>query len=75
MAINIEGASSAPVLAKLDFVEHKEVVGASIRSVGGEQCYRRIEGAISQAERLLADENFAELSNRFKTCDELTNNQ
>ncbi|XP_037029560.1 thymus-specific serine protease-like [Bradysia coprophila] len=65
-------ASSAPVLAQVDFVEYKEVVGASIRSVGGEECYRRLERAIGQAERLIADRNFAEFSNRFRTCEEIT---
>ncbi|XP_037040840.1 putative serine protease K12H4.7 [Bradysia coprophila] len=68
-------ASSAPVLAKVDFVEYKEVVGASIRSVGGEQCFRRIERAFIQAEQLITNGNFAEFSNRFRTCDELTNDQ
>lgn len=70
--IFISGASSAPVLAQVDFIEYKEVVGASIRSVGGEECYGRIERAISQAERLIAEGNFAEFSRRFKTCDEIT---
>ncbi|KAG4080000.1 hypothetical protein HA402_006312 [Bradysia odoriphaga] len=65
-------ASSAPVLAQVDFVEYKEVVGASIRSVGGEECYIRLERAIGQAERLIADRNFAEFSNRFRTCEEIT---
>lgn len=66
------GASSAPLLAKVDFIEYKEIVGASIRSVGGEECFRRFEGAFSQAEQLIAVGNFAEFSNRFRTCDELT---
>ncbi|KAJ6639188.1 putative serine protease K12H4.7 [Pseudolycoriella hygida] len=66
-------ASSAPVLAKVDFIEYKEVVGASIRSVGGEECYRRLEGAFSQAELLIENQNFVEFSNRFRTCDVLTN--
>ncbi len=69
-----KGASSAPLLAKVDFIEYKEVVGASIRSVGGEQCYRRIENAISHAEQLIANENFAEFSSRFRTCDVITRN-
>lgn len=60
------------MLAKVDFIEYKEIVGASIRNVGGEQCYRRLETAISQAEQLIANENFAEFSTRFRTCEVIT---
>ncbi|XP_036317876.1 putative serine protease K12H4.7, partial [Rhagoletis pomonella] len=36
-------ASSAPLLAKVNFVEYKVITGESIRLVGGEACYNRIE--------------------------------
>jgi len=64
-------ASSAPMFVKIDFHEYKEVVGASIRSVGGERCYRRLEGAFYRAEQLLTDRNFEEFSNLFRTCEEM----
>lgn len=59
---------------KVDFFEYNEVSGASIRSVGGEQCYRRLERAISQAEQLIEDQKFVEVSNRFRTCEVMTDN-
>lgn len=57
------------MFVKVDFLEYKEVVGASIRSVGGETCYRRLERAFSQAEQLLIDRNFETFSNHFRTCE------
>lgn len=65
-------ASSAPMLVKVDFQEYKEVVGASIRSVGGEECYQRLSRAFSQAEQLIFDKKFEEFSKLFRTCDELS---
>lgn len=64
-------SSSAPMFVKPDFFEYKEVVGAAVRSVGGEVCYRRLEGAFRQADQLFANGNFAEFSERFRTCDEM----
>ncbi|KAJ6642522.1 Thymus-specific serine protease [Pseudolycoriella hygida] len=64
-------ASSAPVFVKVDYFEYKEVVGASIRSVGGEECFQRLARAFDQAEQLFANRNFAEFSRTFRTCDEM----
>lgn len=64
-------ASSAPMFVKADNFEYKEVVGASIRSVGGEQCYQRLALAFSQAEQIFANRNFEEFSNTFRICDEM----
>jgi len=67
-------SSSAPMLVKVDFLEYKEVVGASIRSVGGEECYQRLSRAFNQAEQLISDESFDEFSTLFRTCDEMSDN-
>lgn len=64
-------SSSSPVFVKVDNFEYKEIVGASIRSVGGGQCFQRLAGAFSQADRLFADRNFAEFSRLFRTCEEI----
>lgn len=64
-------SSSAPMFVKVNFFEYKEVVGASIRSVGGEECYQRLSNAFAQAEQMFANRNFAEFSNIFRTCDEM----
>lgn len=65
-------ASSAPVLAKFNFNEYYEVVGAAIRHVGGENCFQRIAGAFKQAEQLISSKHFSEFSNLFRTCEEIS---
>lgn len=40
--------------------------------MGGEQCYRRLERAFSQAEQLIADQRNEEFSNLFRTCENVT---
>lgn len=61
-------ASSAPVLAKVDFVEYKEIVAASILSVGGRACYNRLELAFAQAEQLIAANRTEEFRQLFGFC-------
>lgn len=65
-------ASSAPMFVQVDYFQYKEVVGASIRSVGGEVCYQRLASAFSLAERMFADRRFEEFSSTFRTCDVMT---
>lgn len=61
-------ASSAPVLAKANFVEYKEIVAASIRSIGGSACYDRIETAFADAEALIAKNRTDRFNALFNTC-------
>lgn len=63
-------ASSAPVLAKADFVEYKEVVGAAIHFVGGRQCYQRLGNAFAQAEALIANGEGERFRDLFQFCDD-----
>ncbi|XP_055530179.1 thymus-specific serine protease [Wyeomyia smithii] len=74
--INGAWASSAPLLAKLDFIEYKEVVTESIRLVGGDSCTDRIERAIEKIESLLDQGEFDEVRENFMVCDNIdfTNN-
>lgn len=64
-------ASSSPMFVKPNFFEYKEVVGASIRSVGGEECFQRLARAFNQAEQMFADRNFEGFSNTFRTCEQM----
>ncbi|XP_065089084.1 putative serine protease K12H4.7 [Ochlerotatus camptorhynchus] len=64
-------ASSAPLLAKLDFTEYKEVVSESIRLVGGENCANRIERAYKEIEDYLAKKEFERVLEEFKICDNI----
>lgn len=63
-------ASSAPVLAKADFVEYKEVVGAAMRSVGGDQCHQRLENAFAEAEAMIASGEVERFRSLFRFCDD-----
>lgn len=63
-------ASSAPVLAKADFVEYKEVVGAAMRFVGGNQCYQRLTNAFAEAEALIANDEGERFRGLFRFCDD-----
>jgi pimeloyl-ACP methyl ester carboxylesterase len=62
---------SAPLLAKVDFVEYKEVVSRAVTEVGGEQCSGRIRSAFQQMEAFVAAGNAAELERLFNLCEPL----
>ncbi|EDW83811.1 uncharacterized protein Dwil_GK13807 [Drosophila willistoni] len=62
-------SSSAPLYAKVNFVEYKEITGQSIAQVGGSACYNRIEKGISELEQLLADKRGAEVKALLKLCE------
>ncbi|XP_011184933.1 putative serine protease K12H4.7 [Zeugodacus cucurbitae] len=61
-------ASSAPLLAKVDFKEYKEVVGRALRELGSEQCYNRVQNGIATLETMLVDGRAAEVKAMMKIC-------
>lgn len=61
-------ASSAPLLAKVDHKEYKEVAGAVYRKFGGDSCYNRIENGFKEMEKMVADNQLDELSGLFALC-------
>ena len=63
-------SSSAPVLAKVDYVEYKEVVGSGFQTVGGDPCYERLQNAFAQAEEMIENEEFEEFRQLFGLCDD-----
>uniref|UniRef100_A0AAG5D602 Serine protease K12H4.7 n=1 Tax=Anopheles atroparvus TaxID=41427 RepID=A0AAG5D602_ANOAO len=64
-------ASSAPVFAKVDFTEYKEIVSESIRLVGGDNCASRIERGIKQTEELLQNGEYTRVAEEFKLCSDV----
>ncbi|KAG5670378.1 hypothetical protein PVAND_000648 [Polypedilum vanderplanki] len=62
---------SAPLLAKVDFIEYKEVVSHAVTTVGGEQCSGRIRRAIEEMEAMVAANNTSEINRLFRLCDPL----
>lgn len=62
-------ASSAPIFAKSDMFEYKEVVGASVRHVGGAACYDRLDNAFESAQQLVQDGDLATVKRLFRFCD------
>lgn len=68
-------SSSAPLEAKVDFVEYKEVVSDAIESVGGLDCSYRIRRAFEELERLAESGDVARIEELFRFCQpfDLTN--
>ncbi|XP_017085009.2 putative serine protease K12H4.7 [Drosophila eugracilis] len=62
-------ASSAPLFAKVNFVEYKEVTGQSIEQMGGSACYNRIENGIAEMESMIATKRGAEVKALLKLCE------
>lgn len=63
-------SSSAPLHAKIDFFEYKETTGDSIREVGGEECYEKIEDTFSALEDLIEGGDITRLRRLFNMCDD-----
>ncbi|XP_068153452.1 putative serine protease K12H4.7 [Drosophila tropicalis] len=66
----VEGgwASSAPLLAKVDFTEYKEVVGRAFLELGGQQCYNRINNGIAELESMFDNNRAAEARAMLRLC-------
>lgn len=64
-------ASSAPLLAKVDFVEYKEVMGQSIEILGGKDCYNVFQDAYRTMEELVAKRDVERLNEEFNLCTKL----
>ncbi|KAG4068454.1 hypothetical protein HA402_004794 [Bradysia odoriphaga] len=64
-------ASSAPLLARVNHFEYKELSGAAFRSAG-QDCYDTIEQGFAQIERFFADGRHADVDELFNTCDPIT---
>lgn len=61
-------SSSAPLEAKLDFIEYKEVVSEALEIAGGENCTRRIRNAFEELERLYEEGNSSRIEEVFHLC-------
>lgn len=61
-------SSSAPLEAKVDFVEYKEIVSEAFEIIGGSNCTRRIRNAFEELEQLVADENTTRIEEVFNLC-------
>lgn len=63
-------ASSAPLLAQVDFKEYKEIVAQSIALVGGQQCLDDIGSYFKQTEKLVSTKQAVKLRRLFNLCDD-----
>ena len=61
-------SSSAPLEAKLDFVEYKEIVSEAIEIVGGSNCSGRISRAFEELERIVESGNISRIEETFNFC-------
>lgn len=64
-------ASSAPLLAKVDFGEYKEVVGIAYRQEGGDACYNILEEAFTEMEKLIAMNDVERIEQDLVLCNRL----
>lgn len=61
-------ALSSSVLAKIDHSDFLVSVGDSIRRIGGQGCYDRLDIGIRKAEKLYDEELYAELRAEYSIC-------
>lgn len=62
-------ASSGPLRAKLNYFEYTETVGKSIRKVGGDECYYKLEDIFQAVDDLLTNDDSETLQQLFRLCD------
>ncbi|XP_067630738.1 putative serine protease K12H4.7 [Eurosta solidaginis] len=67
-------ASSAPILAKIDFKEYKEVCGRAILEFGGQKCYDRVEKGVAELEAMIEQGRTAEIKAMMQLCDTFDEN-
>lgn len=67
-------ASSAPILAKVNFLEYAEVVGRALRELGSEQCYNRVKNGIAELEAIFTSKRSAEGKAMLKLCNNFDHN-
>ena len=66
--VNGGWASSAPILAKVDFKEYKEIVGQALLELGSQQCYNRVQNGIQELETMFMGNRSAEAKAMLKLC-------
>jgi hypothetical protein len=69
--IDAAWASSAPLDAKVDFKEYKEIMTQSIKIVGGEECLELFEEGFKEMERIIETGNYTKLEEDFNLCEPL----
>lgn len=67
--VNGAWASSGPLNAKLNYFEYMETVGKSLRTVGGEECYRIVEKTFKVVDELLESDDIEQFQTVFGICD------
>uniref|UniRef100_A0A1L8EGF3 Putative serine protease n=1 Tax=Haematobia irritans TaxID=7368 RepID=A0A1L8EGF3_HAEIR len=67
-------ASSAPLHAKANFFEYKEIMGQSITLVGGETCHQRIKHGIAEMESMFENKRGAEVKAMLRLCNSFNEN-
>ncbi|EDV43385.2 uncharacterized protein Dana_GF16548 [Drosophila ananassae] len=63
-------ASSAPLVAKVEFKEYFKVIGESFRILGGQYCYDLIDNATNYYENLFANGKGDQAKKELNLCDD-----
>ncbi|XP_053962487.1 putative serine protease K12H4.7 [Anastrepha ludens] len=61
-------ASSAPLVAKMDFYEYMQQVGKVIQHRGGHECARRLEAGLTAMAAILDSSNSSQLMRALRIC-------
>lgn len=69
--VNAVWASSAPLLAKVDFSEFNEILSKSLEIVGGEKCTKVFKSAFEKMEKIIDSGNFTKIEKNFNLCEPL----
>jgi hypothetical protein len=64
-------ASSAPLFAKVDFIEYKEVMSDAFRTIGGEKCASRINNGFKAIDYLIDTNQAKKLEVLLNLCEPL----
>ncbi|XP_046804332.1 putative serine protease K12H4.7 isoform X2 [Lucilia cuprina] len=67
-------ASSAPLYARIDYYEYKEIMGQSIKLVSGDTCHDRIKRGFDELESMFANKRGAEVKAMLKLCNSFNEN-
>ncbi|XP_013105194.2 putative serine protease K12H4.7 [Stomoxys calcitrans] len=67
-------ASSAPLFAKSNFFEYKEIMGESITLLGGKTCHDRIKRGTAELESMFANKRGAEVKAMLRLCNSFNEN-
>lgn len=69
--VNGGWASSAPLVAKINYEEYNEIMTESYLELGGQECVNRFEKSIAALEKIVSSGNTSKIEKDFDLCEPL----